>query len=86
MVLIQNLNDQQEDIDACIELFRDSSQEIRINLLPMNFIGRPDLKPSPSHRVLHFRDRLREAGYFCMIRRPRGEEERSACGQLAVVG
>ena len=86
MVLIENLNDQQEDIDACIELFRDAPQEIRINLLPMNFIGRPDLKPSPSQRVLHFRDRLREAGYFCMIRRPRGEEERSACGQLAVVG
>jgi len=85
MVLIEKINDQVADLEACIELFRESPQEIRINLLPMNFIGRSDLQPSPPEKVLYFRDRLREAGNFCMIRRSRGEEESSACGQLAVV-
>ena len=34
-------------------------------------------------RSADFQAVLREAGYFCMVRRPRGEAVAAACGQLA---
>ena len=84
-VLIDGLNDSEEDMRKCADLFRNVPQEIRINLLPLNTIDRSDLRPSPMSKVLAFRDGLRNEGYFCMVRRPRGEEDRAACGQLAVL-
>jgi len=84
-VLIDGVNDRDQDLAMCVELFAGLDQEIRINLLPLNLIGRPDLRPSPMARVLEFRNALRVAGHVCIIRRPRGQEEGAACGQLAVI-
>jgi 23S rRNA (adenine2503-C2)-methyltransferase len=84
-VLIDGINDRPSDLQQCIDLFADVPNEIRINLLPLNLIGRPELRPSPIDRVMMFRDALIKAGHFCAIRRSRGEKERAACGQLAVL-
>jgi len=75
--LIDGINDRDSDIEACIELFKEVEHEIRFNLLPLNSIGRADLRPSPRDRVEYFRDRLRSAGHFCMIRKSRGQDERA---------
>ena len=85
MVLIENLNDQQDDIDACIDLFQGVPQEIRINLLPMNFIGRPDLKPSPPERVCIFEIVCANAAIF--VADSKAERKKIArLRTLAVVG
>lgn len=82
--LMDGINDRDRDIAACVDLFSDLAQEIRFNLLPLNSIGRDDLRPSAPDRVAHFRDELRRAGHFCMIRKSRGQDQAAACGQLVV--
>lgn len=83
--LIDGLNDRERDALALVELFRDVDVEVRVNLLALNPIGRPDLGPSPPDRVARFGDIVRTAGHFCTVRTPRGQLEGAACGQLAVV-
>ena len=87
VALIDGVNDRPEDADALHRLLDGVDAEVRINLLPMNPIdasGDGTLRPSPIAAVEAFRDRLRRAGYFCMVRRARGQDALAACGQLAV--
>lgn len=86
IVLIDGVNDHADAADAVIRLFEGFRSEVRVNLLPLNSIARDDLRPSPGFIVEAFRDHLRAAGMFCMVRRSRGEDRNAACGQLAVVG
>ena len=45
----------------------------------------PDRAPSPPLRVSTFREVLAAAGYFASVRAARGEDQHSACGQLATL-
>ncbi len=82
VTLIDGVNDRPEHADAIASLFADFPAEVRINLLPMNPIG-SDLQASTNAAA--FQQRLRDAGYLCLLRRSRGSDERAACGQLATL-
>lgn len=91
LTLLDGINDRDEDAQAVVELFAGFDHEVRLNLLPMNPIDDgvlgPDARaqrPSSPERVRTFEQHLRDAGFFTKVRRPRGIEERAACGQLAV--
>ncbi len=84
VVLLDGVNDDDRAADAIVALFEGAPCEVRVNLLPMNPID-DAARGRPSGRADAFRDRLRRAGLFCMVRRPRGAERLAACGQLAVL-
>ena len=79
MTLMDGVNDRDVDMAAAAALFRTFPTEVRFNLIAMN-PGRADLRPSP--RVQACRQALQAAGYFCSVRRPRGQDAAAACGQL----
>lgn len=81
MTLIDGLNDEDPHADAAARLFAGRERQVRFNLLPVN-VTASGHRPSPIARVQAFRDRLRARGFFAMIRRARGSDERAACGQL----
>ena len=83
MTLMDGVNDALHHADELIAFVAPFSPSVRVNLLPMN-AGREGLHASPEPRVEAFRQRLRDRGFFCAIRRPRGVEASAACGQLAI--
>ena len=85
MTLMDGVNDALHHADELIEFLAPFSPSVRVNLLPMN-AGREGLRASSEPRVVAFRQRLRDRGLFCAIRRPRGVEASAACGQLAIGG
>ena len=61
---------------------------VLVNLIPYNYngLGLPDgtLFTQPSTAAVHaFQQRLWEHKLLCTVRETRGDDERSACGQLA---
>ena len=80
---MEGVNDEPHHADELAEFLKPFSAPVRVNLLPMN-AGREGLEPSSEPRAIAFRQRVREHGFFCAIRRPRGLDARAACGQLAV--
>lgn len=84
IALIDGVNDQPEDAEAAAELFAGSPLEVRFNLLPMNPGNTLGLETS--RRAQQMKAGLNARGYFCSVRRPRGQEELAACGQLVVAG
>ena len=83
MTLMDGVNDALHHADELIAFLAPFSPSVRVNLLPMN-AGREGLRASPEPRVVAFRQRLRDRGLFCAIRRPRGVEASAACGQLVI--
>jgi 23S rRNA (adenine2503-C2)-methyltransferase len=83
VALIDRVNDSLRHADALASFLAPFRPGVRVNLLPMN-AGRENLAPSAESRAVAFRQRVREQGLFCAIRRPRGVEQNAACGQLAV--
>lgn len=82
--LIDGVNDAPRDADLAARLFAGHERRVRFNLLPVNPTGSGH-QPSPRNRAEAFRDRLRERGFFAMIRRARGQDGRAACGQLVTL-
>jgi 23S rRNA (adenine2503-C2)-methyltransferase len=83
MTLMDGVNDALHHADELTLFLAPFSPSVRVNLLPMN-AGREGLRASPEPRVVAFRQRLRDRGVFCAIRRPRGVEASAACGQLVI--
>ena len=81
MTLMDEVNDGPDDMQAAADLLGSFPTEVRFNLIAMN-PGRSDLRPSP--RVEACQAQLQAAGFFCSVRRPRGQDADAACGQLAV--
>ena len=81
--LMEGVNDEPEHAEAMAEFLKAFAEPVRVNLLPMN-AGREGLEASSPARAARFRQRLRERGYFCAIRQPRGLDASAACGQLAL--
>ena len=82
VTLMDGVNDSARDADVMARFLAPVAGSVRINLLAMN-PGRSGYAPSPEARTRDFQRALRERGYFCSIRRPRGAESAAACGQLA---
>lgn len=83
VTLIDDVNDTLRHADELASFLAPLRPGVRINLLPMN-PGRSGLTPSSDSSTVAFRQRLRERGFFCAIRRPQGLEQNAACGQLVV--
>lgn len=83
VTLMEGINDELHHATAMADFLEAFSEPVRVNLLPMN-AGREGLEPSPESRAVAFRQLLRERGYFCAIRKPRGLDASAACGQLAL--
>uniref|UniRef100_A0A7S0DYL3 Radical SAM core domain-containing protein n=1 Tax=Hanusia phi TaxID=3032 RepID=A0A7S0DYL3_9CRYP len=86
VTLVDGINDQEKHARDIVELFRPWKElgiKIKINLLPCNSIGDPDLRPSPEDVVVKFRNLLVQEGCVATIRKARGDQEGSACGQLS---
>jgi len=83
MTLMEGVNDEPHHADELAEFLKPFQAPVRVNLLPMN-AGREGLQPSTEERAIAFRQRVRDRGFFCAIRRPRGPDVSAACGQLAV--
>ncbi|CAM9742305.1 unnamed protein product [Scytosiphon promiscuus] len=83
VVLIERVNDTPELARALAALLRPLPTRASINLLPYNDTGHPLFRASPKERVEEFQKVLMEEGFVATIRMARGDEESSACGQLA---
>ncbi len=83
MTLMDGVNDALHHADELVAFLAPFSPSVRVNLLPMN-AGREGFCASSAPRVAAFRQRIRDGGLFCTIRRPRGVEASAACGQLAI--
>ncbi len=79
--LMAGENDAIDDARRLAQLLR--GLRVKINLIPMNPVESSALRPSPSGETQAFQQTLRDAGYLCFIRRPRGDDVAAACGQLA---
>ncbi len=55
----------------------------KINLIPFNNFENSNYESSQRDNIYRFRDILKNQGYVCTIRRTRGVNTQSACGQLA---
>ena len=85
MTMIDGVNDSLDEARRVVELFRGWPFGVRFNLIPWNRIEGSAWSRSPMERVLTFQQHLRAAGHVALIRKTRGEETASACGQLAVL-
>ena len=83
LTLMKGVNDGLHHADELAEFLEPFLIPVRVNLLPMN-AGRDGLEPSSELQTIAFRERVREHGLLCLIRRPRGLDASAACGQLAV--
>lgn len=79
-LLIKDLNDQDEDIDALCRLL--NRKESKINLIPFNEYPGCDYKRPSKKRILEFMQALNERGYTCTVRQTKGDDILAACGQL----
>lgn len=84
MALVEDLNDSVRAAEAAAALMDGFPQEVRFNLMPVNPNPRGH-RPPPVSRVRRFHDILREAGFRALVRRPRGQDRRAACGQLVTL-
>lgn len=88
-VMLKNVNDRDEDINALAKLC--SQMPSKINIIPFNSLQHmnpsgyaAELTPTPKHRIEEFAQRLREKNITVMVRNTQGDDISAACGQLAV--
>lgn len=79
-LLIKDLNDRVEDIEALGNLI--NSRESKINLIPFNEYPGSKFKRPSDQTIAWFQDQLYLKGYVCTIRATKGQDILAACGQL----
>jgi 23S rRNA (adenine2503-C2)-methyltransferase len=77
VVLLDGINDSDADARHLAQFL--APLQARVNLLPMNPWDTP-YRASP--RAQAFKQVVMDAGYFCSVRRARGDVAMAACGQL----
>lgn len=80
-VLFDGVNDADADADLLEAFVR--GLRCRVNVIPCNPGPNPGLRPPSAERLMAFVARLSALGVTTLVRRPRGQEAGSACGQLA---
>eukprot|EP00970_Alexandrium_tamarense_P000174 scaffold24_cov186-Alexandrium_tamarense.AAC.29 len=94
VALMKDVNDSPDDARLLSEFAMSIMKEVRgskivVNLIPFNDIGHPTYRTPSMERVLEFQKIVVESGdnsdtpVLCYVRTTRGDEESSACGQLA---
>ena len=79
-LLIQDVNDTQEDLDALIKYCR--GLLCHVNILPMNDIEGSYFVATPQKTVKHWLDSLEKHHIEATLRSSRGSDIAGACGQL----
>ncbi len=79
-LLISELNDRQEDIDALVDLI--DRKESKINIIPFNEYPGSDFKRPSNNKIKWFQDELCKRGLTCTVRVTKGQDILAACGQL----
>ncbi|MCA9555866.1 MAG: radical SAM protein, partial [Myxococcales bacterium] len=85
LTLLDEVNDGDAHADAAAALLAGFPTEVRFNLLPVNPAPGLPFRPAAPERAAAFQARLIERGFFASLRRPRGQDARAACGQLAIL-
>jgi len=79
-ILISELNDRIEDLDALEKLLeRDKS---KINLIPFNEYPESHFKRPSNSKIIWFQEELLKRGFVCTTRTTKGQDILAACGQL----
>ena len=88
-VMMKDINDRNEDIDALSRLCGEIP--CKINIIPFNSLQHmnptglsAELEPTPMDRIDEFVQKLRDKNITVMIRNTQGEDIAAACGQLAI--
>ena len=97
LALMEGINDSDEHADQLVELLQPFGRaDVLVNLIPYNdnglgaavsaSLGRGAVpfQPVTLERMRAFQRRLWSASVLCTVRVTRGDDERSACGQLVV--
>ena len=79
-VLLADVTDRVADGRALVKLLR--GIPCKINLIPYNEIGMNGFSSPSESGITRFAQILRDGGYTVMVRRSKGQDIRSACGQL----
>ena len=79
-ILIKDLNDRQEDLDALIELL--DKKESKVNIIPFNEYPNSDFKRPSDKQIRWFQKQLLDKDYICTVRVTKGDDILAACGQL----
>ena len=85
---VRGINDQAEHAEQLAHLLHPFGRsDVLVNLIPYNenglSVGGELIKQSSMEDVYGFQRALWSKGVLCTVRATRGEQERSACGQLA---
>ena len=87
-VMLKDVNDGDEDINALVKLC--SQMHSKINIIPFNSLQHmnpseyaAELKPSPRNRIEDFAQKLRNKNVPVFVRNTQGDDIAAACGQLA---
>jgi 23S rRNA (adenine2503-C2)-methyltransferase len=97
LVLIAGVNDSDEDASMLAEFAQSIMRDVEgakvvVNLIPFNDIGHNSHRTPTKERVLEFQRKVIHQtnendatvrSVLCYIRTTRGDDESSACGQLA---
>lgn len=88
LALLGGVNDGTRHAEQLAELLRPFGRgSVLVNLIPYNDNGLGQdgalFRPSETEAVRAFQRRLWDEGVLCTVRATRGDDERSACGQLA---
>jgi 23S rRNA (adenine2503-C2)-methyltransferase len=79
-ILIADLNDRMEDIEALAKLL--SKQKSKINLIPFNEYPESKFKRPSDAQIAWFQDELYKRDFVCTTRTTKGQDILAACGQL----
>ncbi len=79
-ILIKDLNDSKEDLDALVTLL--NRKESKVNIIPFNEYPDSKFKRPSDETILWFNESLNERGLTSTIRISKGDDILAACGQL----
>ena len=87
-VMLKDINDRDEDINALVRLC--SQMPSKINIIPFNSLQHmnptgyaAELRPTAIQRIEDFAQKLREKNVSVFVRNTQGDDIAAACGQLA---
>lgn len=87
-IMLKDINDRDEDVEALIQLNRRIPS--KLNIIPFNSLRHmnpagisSELEPSSFYRIDQIVRQLRDEGVTVMVRNTFGEDIQAACGQLA---
>lgn len=80
-IMLRDVNDNIEQAKQLVKILRDCP--VKINLIPFNPIEFSDYQTTPMQQIEQFMNYLKNNGLFTTIRKNRGGDINSACGQLA---